>query len=316
MEPILIDERDNIVFDISWHPSGEFIATVGADGFLKIFKRENQNKFSEICHIKRNLTVRRVEFSPDGTKLAAAGFDKLVYIYNFTPNEKDVLLKVGTLEGQDSEIKTARWSKDGKYIVTSSRDKTVYLYDLEIYDFIAVHSGHTADVKDAMISPNGKYIVSVSFDETVRVWETKEELGSLQIFSSHKGTVWSLAFSDKGSFITLGEDGKIILYDIIENDAENDSKQTNEEDKAYQIKKELLLQKPLEPLYSAFYMDGKWYVAGSLVNIYVVSDDLSEIERIIPVKQLGDINSIKPNPANHKEIAVANDDGSVVLVTI
>ena len=63
-------------------------------------------------------------------------------------------------------------------------------------------------------------------------------------------------------------------------------------------------------------MDGKWYVAGSLVNIYVVSDDLSEIERIIPVKQLGDINSIKPNPANHKEIAVANDDGSVVLVTI
>ena len=168
-----------------------------------------------------------------------------------------------------------------------------------------------------MISPNGKYIVSVSFDETVRVWETQEELGSLQVFSNHKGTVWSLAFSDKGSFITLGEDGKIILYDRIDNnEGEKPNAEKDNEDEAYQIQKELLLQKPLEPLYSAFYMDGKWFVAGSLVKIYVVSEDLSKIEREIPVKQLGDINSIKPNPSNHNEIAVANDDGSVVLVTI
>ena len=313
MEPILIDERENIVFDISWHPSGEYIATVGADGLLKVFHRKDQNTFEEISRKKRDLTVRRVEFSPDGTKLAVAGFDKLVYIYSFDPTQKDCLLKVETLEGQDSEIKTARWSKDGKFIVTSSRDKTVYLYDMDIADFVAVHSGHTADVKDAMISPNGKYIVSVSFDESVRVWETKEELGSLQVFTSHEGTVWSLAFSETGSFITLGEDGKIILYDKIQKAENDDSK---DEDDAYQIKKELLLQKPLEPLYSAFHMDGKWYVAGSFVKIYVVSDDLSEIEKIIPVKQTGDINSIKPNPINHKEIAAANDDGSVVLVTI
>ena len=299
---ILIDERDKAVFDIAWHPSGKYIATAGTEGILKIFERKEENKFVEISSKTRELALRRLDFSPDGTKLLVAGFDKKVFVYAFLPKQDDHLKILSELDGQDSEIKSARWSKDGKYIITASRDKTVMIYDSSSYDFIVVHSGHTADVKDAMISPDMKYSISVSFDGTVRVWETKEELGSLQTFTNHSGTVWSLAFNEKGDFITLGEDGKIILYSL-----ENDS---------YHIKAELPLQKDLEPLYSAFYCDGKWYVAGSMTKIFVVAEDLSSIERTIPIDQKGDINCIKVNPSNHKEVIVGNDDGTVLLVTI
>ena len=305
MSNICIDERENIVFDISWHPSGNYIATVSADGMLKVFKRcieSDKNKFVEISKKQREYTLRRVEFSPSGDKIVTAGFDKNCVIYEFNPSLKEPLKTIGTLKGQDSEIKSARWSKDEKYIITTSRDKTIYVFESDSYDFIAVHSGHTADVKDAAISPDGKFIVSVSFDESVRVWETKEELGSLQVFTNHEGTVWSLAFDDKSSFITLGEDGKIILYK-----QENDS---------FVLQKELVLQNPLEPLYSAFFSDGKWFVAGSKTKIFVIDHDLSNIERTISINQKGDINSIKQNPSNHSEIAVANDDGTVVLVNL
>jgi WD40 repeat protein len=301
---ILIDERDGAVFDVAWHPSGKYVATTGTDGILKIFRRndDDKNKFEEITVKKREFTLRRVDFSPDGSKLLVAGFDKKCVVYAFLPGQDAPLKILSELDEQESEIKSAHWSNDGKYIITASRDKTVFIYDAETYDFIAVHSGHMADVKDAMFSPDSKYAVSVSFDETVRVWESKEELGALQTFKSHAGTVWSLAFNENGDFITLGEDGKIILYSL--------------EDDSYKIKGELLLQKELEPLYSAFFCEGKWYVAGSLTKIFVVDCDLSKIERVIPINQLGDINSIKVNPINHSEIMVGNDDGTVQLVTI
>lgn len=302
MKIATIEEREGIVFDACWHPSGKYLAVSAADGVLKIFEYKD-GKFNEIASKQRERTTRRCRFSPDGSKIVVAGFDENAIVYEFSPDKKEVLSTDGTLTGHDAEIKTARWSPNGELIVTSSRDKSVWVWDVSEYDFIAVHNEHTADVKDAMFSPDGKFIVSVSFDEKVKVWEAQEELGSLQTFSHHVGTVWSLAFNtDDNSFISLGEDGKIILYKL--------------EKGAYQLAAELPLQGELEPLYTAYYHDHKWYVAGSQTKIFVVAEDLSKIIKTIPIPQMGDINCIAAKPDSPNLVVVGNDDGSVILVDI
>lgn len=302
MKVSTIDEREGFIFDVCWHPSGNYIAVSGADGKLKIFEQK-ENNFVEIVCKQRERAARRAQFSPNGTKIVVAGFDEHAIVYSFDPKLDGVLSEEATLSGQDAEIKTARWSPKADLIVTASRDKSVWVWDTEEYDFIAVHSEHTADVKDAMFSPDGKFIVSVSFDEKVKVWEAKEELGSLQTFSHHQGTVWSLAFNpNNGNFITLGEDGKIILYKLDKG--------------SYQIAAELQLQGDLESLYTAYYLDGQWFVGGSQTKIFVVAEDLSKINRTIPIDQMGDINCIAAKPGFSNLVAVGNDDGTVSLFDI
>lgn len=155
MKIATIEERDGIVFDICWHPSGKYIAVSGADGVLKIFECKNE-KFNEIASKQRERTTRRCIFSPDGTKIVVAGFDENAIVYHFNPEKSEVLITDGTLTRQDAEIKTARWSPNGELIVTSSRDKSVWVWEVSEYDFIAVHNEHTAYIKDAMFSPDGK----------------------------------------------------------------------------------------------------------------------------------------------------------------
>lgn len=295
----LVEERNNIVFDLAWHPSGKFLAAVGADGILSINRLCDDGSFKLLKSIQRERTVRRVEWSPDGTMIATAGFDSKGIIYNFDPNSSTVLTKKGTLEGQESELKTVRWSPDGKYLATTSRDKSLYIWDTETFDFVTIHNEHTADVKDAAFSPDGAFIVTVSFDGTVKVWDPMEEFGSLKTFTNHEGTVWSVAFNSKNEFVTVGEDGKAILY--------------QKENEVYEYKKTIQVQKMLEPLYSVCYSDGKWIIAGSQTKIYLIDDNFDNIISTIPISQSGDINCVRPNPTNTKQLAIANDDGTIII---
>lgn len=301
-----IEERDAIVLDISWHPSGRYLASVGSDGFLHVFELSSElDNSKQIFTDHRNRSVRRVEWSPDGKYLVTACFDSVGIIYQFDPVSNPVCKSIERLEGHDNEMKSARWSPDGNSIVTCSRDKSVWVWTASDGDCFAIHRGHTADVKDVCFSPDGSLIGSVSFDGTFKTWDPYDEGGEIQSFTEHEGTVWSLAFNpNNNDVVTIGEDGKAALY---RKDGEN-----------YSHVRSIQLQKNLQPLYSVTYCSDSenWIITGSERIIYFVDDDLQNIIHEVETDHIGDINCCRPCPIKPEILATCSDDGTVVLINV
>jgi WD40 repeat protein len=63
--------------------------------------------------------------------------------------------------------------KDGKRVVTASRDETARLWDAETGRQVALLRGHEGGVLSAAFSPDGKRVVTASHDETARLWDVE-----------------------------------------------------------------------------------------------------------------------------------------------
>jgi glucose repression regulatory protein TUP1 len=73
----------------------------------------------ESINTNEDLYIRSVCFSPDGVYLATGAEDKLIRVWDISRGR--VKLK---LQGHDQDIYSLEWTKDGKYIISGSGDKT------------------------------------------------------------------------------------------------------------------------------------------------------------------------------------------------
>ena len=79
--------------------------------------------------------------------------------------------EVRQLVGHTDVIFTARFSPDGKMIVTASQDKTARLWDVSTGQELRRFIGHTAGLENVVFSPDGKYILTGSDDGTAMLWD-------------------------------------------------------------------------------------------------------------------------------------------------
>ena len=80
-------------------------------------------------------------------------------------------VKPKRLSGHTSAVTSARWSPDGKQILTASDDKTARIWDASTGKEITKLSGHLSSVTSAVWSPNGKQVLTASGDNTARIWD-------------------------------------------------------------------------------------------------------------------------------------------------
>ena len=142
-----------------------------------------------------NGIVISVAFSPDGTRVVTASFDKTARIWDVASGTQ-----VGVLEGHKEQVYSARFSPDGKRIVTASWDDTARVWNAANFTELTRFKGHTKDVNTAAFSPDGVLVVSASDDGTIRIWnaENGEEKSVLE---QHDGLVFSVEFDRSGKRI-------------------------------------------------------------------------------------------------------------------
>lgn len=117
------------------------------------------------------------------------------------------------LRGHTGIVNTATFSPDGRFVVSSSCDSTIKIWDVESSRLINTLKGHNDIINYADFSPDGKRIVSGSDDKTVKIWDA--ETGQvLRTLVGQTENVNTSAFSPDGrQIVSADDDGFIRVWD-------------------------------------------------------------------------------------------------------
>ena len=112
-----------------------------------------------------------------------------------------------TYHGHVDRATAVAWSPDGKYVVSSSLDKTVQVWSATTGKTRLVYRGHTDGILAVAWSPDGRYIASSSLDNTIQVWDASTG-ARIITYRGHKLPAQALSWSPNSRLIVSGSPDK------------------------------------------------------------------------------------------------------------
>jgi WD40 repeat protein len=152
--------------------------------------------------------VQSAAFSPDGTRLATAGADGSIELWDAFTGQELLSLKAHT-----STVDSVAFSPDGTRLASASWDTTVKLWDVDNGQELRPFKGHNGMVSGVAFSPDGARLATTGVDGT-RVWDvaTGRELRTRRAHSESQR--WCVTFSPDGTRLAAQEDLTVVkLWD-------------------------------------------------------------------------------------------------------
>jgi hypothetical protein len=119
-------------------------------------------------------SVLALALSRDGKKLAAAGCDRVVRVWDLSNGAASAKLDA-SFENHADWIFGLAFSQDGKLLLTASRDKTAKIWDLAAKESVVTFPDHQQPVYGVGLSADGKQAYSVGEDGNVRFWQATDQ---------------------------------------------------------------------------------------------------------------------------------------------
>jgi WD40 repeat protein len=202
------------IHDIAYSPDGKWFATASGDpgqfGSVQLWIAEPDGggKLARDL-LETTDSAFAVAFSPDGTKLAAAGADRAVRVWEVATGKELALI-----EDHADWIFDLAWSPDGKRLATASRDKTSKVFDIEKKESIATFPGHAEAIYCVAFTPDGKSVVTGGADNQIRVWNPDEDAKQVRVVGGFGGAVFRLMISPDGkTLIACGADKMVRTFE-------------------------------------------------------------------------------------------------------
>ena len=206
--------NQDVIWDVSFSPDGKFLATSGYID-VTLWDTATGNKLFTLSGASPgaatgfDIGVGRVDFSPDGTRLAVADMDGVPKVWDLST--RSVALE---LAGHKTTCKAIAYSPDGKLLATGSDDGVVKLWDSQTGQERFSLTGNKPLVRGVAFSPDGTRLVSIDEGSVLKVWEvaTGKELLNLDTLSAG-GFRTALFMPDGKRLVVVGYDGMTRLVD-------------------------------------------------------------------------------------------------------
>ncbi|KAI1270694.1 WD40 repeat-like protein [Xylariaceae sp. FL1019] len=156
--------------------------------------------------------VNRLCISPDKRFLAAAGHHT-VKLYDIKSTNPNPLL---TFEGHSGNITGVAFHCEGKWMVTSSEDGTVKIWETRS-GTIQRSYNHGIAANDVVIHPNQGEIISCDRGGSVRVWDLAENNCSHQMIPEEDVSVSSVTVASDGSLLCAANNaGNVFVWQLLQ----------------------------------------------------------------------------------------------------
>ncbi|KII62146.1 Guanine nucleotide-binding protein subunit beta-like protein [Thelohanellus kitauei] len=157
-------------------------------------------------------------FPSNPNQIITSSRDKSVIIWELFANELVMSGKMKkSLIGHDHFVTDCSLSKDGGFLITSSWDRTLRLWDIQKGVTKRTFLGHTNDVMCVAFSSDNRQIISGSRDRTVRLWNTLAVQKYAFEKDGHQDCVSSVqAVPSKSSIsiLSAGHDGVVKNWEL------------------------------------------------------------------------------------------------------
>ncbi len=207
---------------LAFSPDGARLAVAGGSpgvsGILQVWEMASGRREGEWRLAGDSLLG--VSWSPDGTRLACGGSDKLVRVVRASDGQK--LLQFG----QHSDwVFGAMFLKDGKRVVSGSRDRSLKLIDAADGRLLDVLNRDTEPVVAVARHPSEDWIAFGGSEARVRLYKAEvkpdnidpgKDSNFIREFESFDGGVTALAFSADGRRLGVAglPPGEVRVFDV------------------------------------------------------------------------------------------------------
>ncbi|WP_211221228.1 WD40 repeat domain-containing protein [Ktedonobacter racemifer] len=218
------------VYGIAWSPDGKHIISAENNSTVTLVDTfhdpdaPNKTYFGPSdTYLDHSGPVYDVAWSPDGTRVAWAGHDKIVVVlsvYDGVPtyNRNSIL----TYGGHNAAVHAVAWSPDGTRIVSASSDGTIHIWNAQTGKTLLTKNqeGEILAVAWAPF-PRGEHIASGGTHKAVHIWDTTDG-HIINTYQKHTGTIFNLAWSSGGSpyIASASADGTVQVWDAYDKHAD------------------------------------------------------------------------------------------------
>jgi WD40 repeat protein len=196
----LPDEGGNV----SVSPDGKLLATRDSSGNA-VSVRDAASGQLQLTLTGHTDTIWDLAFSPDGTRLVTASFDKTAKVWDTGTG-----IEILTLEGHTDALWSVAYSPNGDQIATIGYDKTARLWDADSGQLLFTLDAYSEPISYTItigvaFSPDGRNLATAG-SGPLKIWDT--DSGELLLTMPLSGErAAAVAYSPDGKYLAIGMAG-------------------------------------------------------------------------------------------------------------